>query len=111
METYLAGASSLYTNVLIQTSRHLDSLADIPFDSCSLTSFLHSRGVNCRQLGILYQLSATRTVKQLLLVEALARTFKHIFTRTLRNLSRQMKSRSIVTLLIRIETICSYFFR
>ena len=97
--SFLSCVSLLYTQHIPNLASLLDSLCDLPFDSFSLTSLLHAYGVRVGQVGILYQLSRSAVVKQLLITEALARCCKTLINRKLRNISREMKSTSHYSLI------------
>lgn len=93
---HVSAVSTLYKVVIPHAAKLLDSFCELPFDSLTLTNFLHSHGIGCRHIGIVYQLTVTIPVKQLLLIEAVARSFKTLLNRSLRNLARQMKSKTEV---------------
>jgi tetratricopeptide (TPR) repeat protein len=76
----------LYSEELQDVANLLDSLADHPFDSYSLTKFIHHHGLNCRHFGDLYILCDKPAVQELILIECVARCCKTIFNRALRGL-------------------------
>jgi hypothetical protein len=81
----------LYKTVIPALAQKFDSLIVIPFDSHSLTTVIHAYGINCRHMGILFNLCKTVSIRNLLLCEMIARSCKAIISQLLRNLSREAK--------------------
>lgn len=65
----------------------LDSLSILPIDSKSFTQALHANGVNCRYIGLVAQRTKLTHVKDLCLVEIVARTCKRIYYQQLVDLA------------------------
>ena len=68
-------------------------MAFLPLDSYGLTKFLHERGVNMFCLGFLYRFSYMPHIKQILLVEIVARSCK-VYLNSLLHAAHQ-KARSL----------------
>ncbi|GMH80892.1 hypothetical protein TrST_g10829 [Triparma strigata] len=81
----------LRTHTIPQFVAALDALAITPNDSVSFTKAMHSRGINMRYLGYIYDMTALPHIKSLVLAEAAARTAKHVFNQAARSLSRKAK--------------------
>ncbi|KAI8895724.1 translation initiation factor eIF3 subunit 135-domain-containing protein [Globomyces pollinis-pini] len=64
--------------------RSLDNLEFCPFDSLSLTNEMHRKGINMRYLGLIYRLSTIPFVRNMSLVEMVARICKQLFRTRLR---------------------------
>lgn len=94
----LSACKDLFSNVLPAVAAMLDNFASIPLESFGLTQFLHSCGVNCRHMGVLYWLCNAPSVKQILLSEALARCCKTILNVQLRAHSRKTKGKCFCVL-------------
>jgi hypothetical protein len=57
------GAIEFYNvQYLPKIAKELDSLVTVPIDSFTLTQFLHSRGINCRSIGMLLDFSSVPAV-------------------------------------------------
>jgi len=67
----------LQTVVIPRVVEQLDSLNVIPIDSETLTQTFHSEGLNMRYLGVVAEQSTLYHVKELCVIEMLARTFKN----------------------------------
>ncbi|KAL2918972.1 hypothetical protein HK105_201242 [Polyrhizophydium stewartii] len=65
--------------------RTLDNLDARPFDSQSLAGEMHRNGINMRYLGMIFSLSSIPYVRNLVLVEMLARVAKSLLRDRLRN--------------------------
>jgi hypothetical protein len=89
----------MYTEQLPRIANLLDSMLVLPIDSYSLTCFLHAHGVCCRHLGILFDLSKTNHVRQMLLLEAIGRSCKSILKELLRAHTRGAGAVTISALL------------
>ena len=87
----ITACKELFSGLLPRVAAMLDNYASIPLDSYGLTQFLHSCGVNCRHIGVLYWLCSAPSVKQLLLSEALARCCKAVLGTLLRTHARKAK--------------------
>jgi len=68
----------LLSGVIPKVVEQLDSLHIIPIDSVTLTQVFHSEGLNMRYLGAVAEQSSLYHVKELCIIEMLARTLKNI---------------------------------
>ncbi|KAL8274728.1 hypothetical protein Esti_001333 [Eimeria stiedai] len=57
-----------------------------PYDSISLTTHLHRRGINMRLLGAMYRSSRSQWLQHMLLIEIVARTLKQLLKTVIRRL-------------------------
>lgn len=64
----------------------LDSLTIMPIDSKSMTQALHASGINCRYLGLIAHRTGLPHIKDLCLVEIIARTCKRLLFQQLAEL-------------------------
>ena len=64
----------------------LDSLTIMPIDSKSMTQALHANGINCRYLGLITSRTALPHIKDLCMVEIIARTCKRLLFQQLADL-------------------------
>jgi hypothetical protein len=65
--------------------KSLDNMEITPFDSQSITFEMHQKGINMRYLGMICQQSTIPFIRNLALVEMVARITKHLFRNRLRN--------------------------
>ncbi|KAI8911121.1 translation initiation factor eIF3 subunit 135-domain-containing protein, partial [Gorgonomyces haynaldii] len=70
----------------------LDAMEVRPFDSYSLTLEMHKRGVNVRYLGLICHKSSIPFIRNICLIEMVARTAKHVFRTRLREAILHFKS-------------------
>jgi len=68
----------LRNKVIPRFTQQLDDLQIMPIDSESLTKSFHDRGINMRYLSNVMVLSKINHVKEICLIEMLARTCKNI---------------------------------
>jgi len=68
----------LRTHVIPMVVKKLEALEIIPVDSPSLTQVLHLHGINIRYLGLIYHQSTLPHVKEICLIEMIARASKKI---------------------------------
>ena len=64
----------------------LDSLAILPIDSKEMTQAMHANGINCRYLGLIACRTAMQHVRDICIVEILARTCKNFLLQQLAEL-------------------------
>ena len=67
----------------------LDSLTIMPIDSKSMTQALHANGINCRYLGLIANRTALPHIKDLCMVEIIARTCKRLLFQHLADLTME----------------------
>lgn len=96
LQVWLRAASHLHAKVIPEVVILLDTMSALPLDSCGLTDFLHSHGVNMRHLGKIYKSSTVPHVKDLILCEAIARSVKSLLNQTLRNIARKGRAETII---------------
>lgn len=96
LQGWLRAASHLHAKVIPEMVTLLDTMSSLPMDSCGLTEFLHSRGVNIRYLGKIYKMCKTPHVKDIVLCEAIARSVKSLLNQTLRNIARKGRAETII---------------
>ena len=80
---------ALADNVLKSISaaiQEIDSLQAYFFNSTELSNYLHSKGINIRYLGHIYEYLQTPFQKQFLLSEIAARTCKTLLRKTVQDL-------------------------
>ena len=93
----LTACRELFSHTLPQVASLLDQYASIPLDSYGFTQFLHTHGVNCRHMGVLYWLCTSASVKALILSETLARCAKTVLNAQLRAHARKTKGKCFVS--------------
>ena len=76
----------LRTQVIPKLVKKLDSLEIIPIDSVSLSQALHSHGINIRFLGTICQQTNLPHVREICIIEMIARAAKKIFRKQLNDL-------------------------
>eukprot|EP00698_Gefionella_okellyi_P004774 TRINITY_DN14419_c0_g1_i1.p1 TRINITY_DN14419_c0_g1~~TRINITY_DN14419_c0_g1_i1.p1 ORF type:complete len:1104 (+),score=280.52 TRINITY_DN14419_c0_g1_i1:41-3313(+) len=89
--TVKAASRHLQDVVIPEFVQQLDLLELLPFDSDGLTSALHTAGINVRYLGRIAELTRLPHVRDLCVVEMIARVCKQTLFRNLRSLLRQQK--------------------
>jgi hypothetical protein len=72
--------------------KELDVLDVLPLDSESLTHEMHSRGINMRYLGVIADMTKLPHVRDMVVVEMIARCCKKILRRTQRKVLQQCKN-------------------
>lgn len=92
----LQAMGRFYTSALPDLVRALDSLSTLPFDSYSLSQCFHSYGAGMHHMGTVYSMSKSRTVRRLILSEAVARSCKVIVNNILRQILRKEKANATV---------------
>jgi hypothetical protein len=75
----------LRENWLISFIRAMDNMEICPYDSFSLTTEMHRKGINIRYLGFICQNSKIPFVRSMAMVEMVARISKRIFQTRLRS--------------------------
>jgi len=95
MEKVIKASRHLYTKILPELARVLDCMMTMPMDSTELTNIFHSYGVGMRHLGAVYSLAKSVHTKQLLLVEAVARSCKVLLNNSLRLSARRGKAQTL----------------
>lgn len=70
--------------VIPQFVNKLDNLEILPIDSRGFTAELHKHGINCRYLGLIYTITRLPSVRQVCLVEMMARSIKSLCRQYLR---------------------------
>jgi len=95
MEKVIKASRHLYTKILPELARVLDTMVTMPLDSTELTNIFHSYGVGMRHIGAVYTLAKSIYIRQLLLVEAVARSCKVLLNNTLRLNARKGKAQTI----------------
>ena len=95
MEKVIKASRHLYTKILPELARVLDTMVTMPMDSTELTNIFHSYGVGMRHIGAVYTLAKSIYIRQLLLVEAVARSCKVLLNNTLRLNARKGKAQTI----------------
>lgn len=70
---------------------NLENLETLPIDSYGLTTELHLKGINIRHLGIIYDRTRLPHVRDLCLVEMIARVVKQLFREELRSAMARLR--------------------
>ena len=65
--------------------RTLDNFTARPFDSVSLTAEMHRNGINVRYLGVICSTSTVPAIRNMALIEMVARSVKYLFKARLRS--------------------------
>ncbi len=94
-----AASQHLYKVVIPNFAKDLDMLELMPVDSESLTKELHKRGINARYLGIIAELTKLPHVRDLMVVEMVARCCKKTLRRSQSRLLKQHKNNPTDTML------------
>jgi hypothetical protein len=81
----LVAARFMRENWIPSFIKSLDNMEICPYDSPSLTLEMHQKGINMRYLGMICQYSTIPFIRNLALVEMVARISKHLFRNRLRN--------------------------
>ena len=76
----------LRTDKISEIVELLDSLTIMPIDSKSMTQAMHASGINCRYLGLIAHKTALPHIKDLCIVEIIARTCKNLLFQQLAEL-------------------------
>jgi hypothetical protein len=84
-EELLVASRFMRENWIPSFIKCLDSMELCPYDSHSLTVEMHKKGINMRYLGMICQNSSIPFIRNLALVEMIARVSKHLFQTKLRN--------------------------
>ncbi|KAL7066850.1 hypothetical protein ACR3K2_27100 [Cryptosporidium serpentis] len=80
-------SNSLHTNWLSIALHQLESIpAFLPYDSITLTNFMHSRGLNCHLFGRMINCTRSPWLRQLILVEIIARSMKNLIPNIIKTL-------------------------
>jgi len=85
----LEDLNQLRSTALCAFVKKLDALEILPLDSSSLQSLLHEHGLNCCSLGELHQTVKSLHIRQLVLCDAVARSVKLLWRRTMRREMRK----------------------
>ncbi|KAJ5070037.1 clustered mitochondria protein [Anaeramoeba ignava] len=82
----------LFSNTLPNFILQTDDLKIIPLDSEELKKEMHKNGINMRHLGVLANLTKIPHVRQLLMIDMIARICKKILFQQLRKTSKRIKN-------------------
>lgn len=93
---YLATVSLVYKRSIPSAALLLDSLSALPVDPFGLSTFLHTRGVCTRHMGVLYYLCRTTWARQTIFSDMVARCVKSIVREVTRGISRDSMIRAII---------------
>jgi hypothetical protein len=91
----LSANTFLYTQLLPNLAKALDTLICVPYDSYSISSYLHAYGASMRHLGVLYGLCKNQVVRKTILCEAVARCCKCIVNKLCKETMRKGKAVSM----------------
>ncbi|OII78376.1 hypothetical protein cand_034340 [Cryptosporidium andersoni] len=80
-------SNSLHTNWLSIALHQLESIpVFLPYDSITLTNFMHSRGLNCHLFGRMINCTRSPWLRQLISVEIIARSMKNLIPNIIKTL-------------------------
>jgi tetratricopeptide (TPR) repeat protein len=96
VDSIIQASKKLKNVTIVRLVKKLDYMVVFPMESFGLTRFMHSNGVNCRHLGVMYELSSVFHVRQLLLCEAVARSVKTLLKLVLQRCSRRGRAEGVV---------------
>ena len=96
LEKVLEAGERLRSERVFEATRLLDLLIVLPVDSYGITRFVHSHGINCRYLGLMYEYSSAFHVRQLILCESIARAVKVMMNQLLRHTSRRGRAMTML---------------
>jgi hypothetical protein len=96
LEKVLEAGERLRAERVFEATRLLDLVVVLPVDSYGITRFMHSNGINCRYLGLMYEYSTAFHVRQLILCESIARAVKVLMNQLLRHTSRRGRAMTML---------------
>ena len=89
MKNYFKVCDMVYMEIIPSIAERLDSYEIIHLDSLSLTTYLHGHGVPMRCMGLLFSISKSASVRQLLLTEMVARASKTLMRGVMKGIRRE----------------------